>query len=89
MTPAGRRKRVLERSAADRCRGKIPCDSELSARLLAQGSINRSKRSSLRPPAARLWVYRCLDCDRWHMTSIPHPTPAVTATSLGIEGKTI
>lgn len=87
MTAFGERKRMLKRFADDRCGGKIPCDSELSARLLAQGAINLSNTGQR---ATMLWVYRCPECDRWHMTSCgPRPGQPkgnpVTATSLGME----
>lgn len=45
------------------CRRKQRYSSELSARMGAQAAITGLRN------AARLWVYRCRYCLRWHLTS--------------------
>lgn len=83
---------IAEKLPPPPCRGKFAFSTELAARMAAQGAINRPNTRARRR-ATMLYVYRCPECDRWHMTSCarrpgqPNGNP-VTATSLGMEGST-
>ncbi len=83
MPPHGK---IVKKLAALPCRGKIAFSTEIAARMGAQAALTRGRAACQHP----LYVYRCRECSRWHMTSQPpragEPTSApVTANSLGME----
>lgn len=79
------RRVYFPRDPYDSCPNKTRYDTELAARMGAQAAISNPRHCGKR----RLWVYPCLRCHGWHMTSDPDQKgPAVTVTQLwqGVDG---
>lgn len=78
MGALGLHPKVLEAKGRS-CASKRGWSTEARARAAAQDSMNWPGKTDA---PARLWVYPCVICRRWHMTSSPGRGVAVTPTEL-------
>ena len=80
---ASRRNQRRQKKRADpiwqsSCLTKKRFDAEHLARLAAQDSVRRPDSD-----VSRLWVYKCVGCQGWHLTRRAGDGNPVTKTDLG------